>query len=110
MDVDQYIELLLDLGFHNKEQPPGGMKQNKGALALRGRDLPVTIYFNRSQHDQLYFFADRDDNLFPKYLWEDVPKDCLKRKDQESSNVAMLPKPGREMRALELLAELLGSV
>ena len=23
MDVDQYIELLLDLGFHNKEQDIG---------------------------------------------------------------------------------------
>ena len=109
MDVDQYIELLKELGFHNKEERPGVMKQNKGALALRRRDLSVTIYFNRSQHGQLYFFADRKDPLFPRRLWDDVPKADLKKKDQNSSKVAVLPKHGREREALEQLADTLGS-
>ncbi len=108
MDVDQYIELLKELGFHNKEQPPGGMKQNEGALALRGRSLSETIYFNHSQYYQSYFFAERRDPLFPRRLWDDVPKDSLKKKDQASSKIALLPKPGREKEALELLAELEG--
>ena len=108
MDVDQYIELLKEFGFHNKEQRPGVMKQNKGALALRGRCLSVTIYFNRCEHDQPYFFA--DDRLFPRRLWEDIPKSCLKKKDQKSSKVAMLPKPCKEKEALGLLAKRLDSV
>ena len=57
----------------------------------------------------LYFFADRNDCLFPKRLWEDISKGCLKKKDQESSKVAMLPKPCRVKEALELLAKLLDS-
>ena len=69
MDVDQYIELLKEFGFHNKEQRPGVMKQNKGALALRGRCLSVTIYFNRSKFGQLYFLADTRDPLFPRCLF-----------------------------------------
>ena len=109
MNLGQYIELLKELGFHNKGQPLGVMKQNKGALALMGRNLPVTIYFNHSKHGQLYFFGDRKGRLFPRRLWEDIPKGCLKKKDQKSSKVAMLPKPGKVKEALELLAKLLDS-
>lgn len=105
MNVDQYIDLLKELGFHNKGQLLGVMEQNKGALMLRGRNLPVTIYFNRSRPGILYFFADRRDDLFPKPLWDRI----LKKKELKSGKLAVLPKLGREREALEQLAEMLGS-
>ena len=99
MTSETYVNLFDELGIYDHQGAP-----NLGrTLKYGGVDLP-SLYFNRNRESVVYFTGYMEDiSYFPESLWVPIPDHKLKLSDGGRLNI--IPKAGRERRALQSLLD-----